>query len=139
MRLATLSLVLFFLIGCSNSVDRWNKNIKKEKSLKGWMPIIEQFGGKRIGFNNIYSTEKIQDGIFYIEILWVNHPSLELGKYSEEIFHCIEDCNNQLSAVINNDVEIKEINLKNLKWRKIKEDKLQPILCEIFKLFNDYQ
>ena len=120
---------LSFLAACSLSAEKWNDDIKKQKAEEGWLPLLEQFGGKRIAFINIYSTEKIQEGIYYVKILWVNHQSISDG-HPEEIFRTIEDCKNKRSAIIDKNTPLKQINLSSLKWRKIEGDQLLPVLCE---------
>jgi hypothetical protein len=110
-------------------VGKWNEEIKKQRAKEGWLPVLEQFHGKRIAFINIYSTEKIQEGIFYVKILWVNHESIA-GGYPEDIFRSIEDCKNKRSAIIDSDARLNDLDVSKLKWRNIEGDQLQPILCE---------
>ncbi len=121
-------LVLFFL-GCSTSVENWNMEIKAQKEKQGWHPVMEQFGGKRIAFVNIFSTEKLGNGIYYVKLLWVNHESIADG-YFEEIFLSIEDCANKKSAIIDSYSWMEQKDLFSLEWRKIEGDQLQPILCK---------
>ena len=122
-------LLITNLLSCSPSVENWNKVIKEQKGKEGWLPVLDQFEGKRIAFINIFSTEKLSDGIFYVKLLWVNHESIADG-YHEEIFLSIEDCVNKRSAIIDSYSSIKEKDLLSFDWRKIEDDQLQPILCE---------
>ena len=128
-KLLYLLVCLLLLASCSSSVQKWNEEIKRQKSQKGWLPILEQLNGKRIAFVNMHSPQKIKEGIFYVEILWVNHKSIAAG-YPEEVFRTIEDCTNKRSAIIDADTPLNEIELTTLELREIKEDQLQPILCD---------
>jgi len=122
-------LLITNLLSCSPSVENWNKEIKEQKGKEGWLPVLDQFEGKRIAFINIFSTEKLGDGIFYVKLLWVNHESIAEG-YHEETFLTIEDCVNKRSAIVDSYPSIKQKDLLSFEWRKIEGDQLQPILCE---------
>ena len=123
----TLFAIVFF-VACSDSVTSWKNEVVKEKGERGWLLLLEQFGGKRLAFVNIYSTEKIRDGVFYVKVLWAIHPSTG-GSYREEVFPFVEDCTNHRSAIIDDSIPVKEIDLSGLQWRNIKDDQLHPILC----------
>jgi len=122
-------LFTFLLFSCSPSASTWNEKVKEQKAEKGWLPILEQFNGKRIAFIHIYSTQKIQDGIYSVKILWANHESIA-GGYPEDIFRIIEDCVKNKSALIDSGLPLESIDLLSLKWRSVEGDQLHPILCE---------
>lgn len=109
--------------------NTWKDDVIKEKEKKGWLLLLEQFDGKRLAFINVFQTEIIKKNVFYIKILWVNHSSIA-EEYKEERFRVIEDCANHKTALIDDNIHLKEVKLPELEWRDTVNDQLHPILCE---------
>ena len=74
-------LLITNLLSCSPSVENWNKEIKEQKGKQGWLPVLDQFEGKRIAFINIFSTEKLGNGIYYVKLLWVQLQKQNKSQY----------------------------------------------------------